>query len=222
MTPTHKDVTWKNSLKLDIFLPDGDQPTGGVQAIIYVHGGQWKSGGKSPIRAWSRKVRDDLRFAVVSIEYRLTGSATWGAQGDDVLDAVKWVKTKGSSYGIDTNRVGCLGESAGAHLCYYMATAGAANSATRLTMAVGMFGETCFLCQGYTDQFLAPLKNVYGAVMSQDYLFGFKEGTLQSLKEAESNPTSSQATQIKKVQTAEPLYQLVHVGKGKTPPIFID
>lgn len=207
-----------NGLLMDVYMPQGTSDP--VPALIYVHPGCWKEGTKNMLRAWADRFVNELGIAVVTFEYRHSDEAPWPAQGEDVLDAIRWVKTAGSTIGLDTNYVGCMGESSGAHLCLYMATAGAANWETRPNVAVSMFGQTCFLCQGYTDEFPMPYGG-YNNRTVQDELFGFDYDTLRNLKEHEGNPDAAQAKQIELVQSAEPLYQLAHVSKGNTSHIFI-
>lgn len=220
MYPTFRNIPFKNNLSLDVYKPKGN--TDPVPALIYIHGGCWKLGTKNMLRAWADRFVNDLGVAVVTFDYRLSVDAPWPAQGEDVLDAIRWVKKAGGVVGIDTDKVGCFGESSGAHLCLYMATAGAADWETRPNVAVSMFGHTCFLCNGYTDTLPMP----YGGFTNNhtifsDELFGFSNGTLWHLKQQELNPDASKNIEL--VQSAEPLYQLLHtsIPSGNTPSIFI-
>ena len=107
------------SLQLDLYLPAEQAES--VPCIVFVHGGGWKNGDKksaAKIAAWIV----DEGFAVASINYRLTDVAPWPAQIDDCYSAVRWVRKNAKQYGIDAERVGAWGTSAGGHLAALMGT----------------------------------------------------------------------------------------------------
>lgn len=101
-------------LTLDLRIPQGDGP---FPVLVWVHGGGWRSG--SPrIQPWTGS--DDpieaavlAGYAVAAVEYRLSAEAVFPAQLDDVRAAVGWLCEHGASYGVDSDRVGIWGESAG-------------------------------------------------------------------------------------------------------------
>ncbi len=107
-------------LPLDIYIPD--KAARPMPVIIWVHGGGWKGGSKSgisrPVGALSRG------YALVSVEYRLSGEAIWPAQIEDCKAAVRWTRANAGKYGLDPNRIGAWGSSAGGHLVAMMAVAG--------------------------------------------------------------------------------------------------
>jgi acetyl esterase/lipase len=55
-------------------------------------------------------------IAVVRVNYRLSSSAKWPAQGEDCLAAVVHLQRKGTALGLDPSRLVLLGQSAGAFL----------------------------------------------------------------------------------------------------------
>jgi acetyl esterase/lipase len=59
-------------------------------------------------------------YVTFNVDYRLTGDPAgehlWPAQLDDVQRAVRWVRANADRYGVDPNRVGAYGHSAGGHL----------------------------------------------------------------------------------------------------------
>jgi len=55
-------------------------------------------------------------FATVSIEYRLSGEATFPAQSHDVKAAIRWLRANAEAYGIDPDHIGLCGGSAGGGL----------------------------------------------------------------------------------------------------------
>ena len=102
--------------RLDLAMPEerGEKP---VPAIVFVHGGGWRSGDKR-----SRNfLRPTLDFAAkgyvcMTVNYRLLGEAPMPACIEDVKCAVRWLRAHAAEYGVDPNRIGAYGNSAGAHL----------------------------------------------------------------------------------------------------------
>jgi acetyl esterase/lipase len=104
-------------ISLDLYLPESD----GAPVVLFVHGGGWRAGSRgvfvphvSAVDSFDRIVA--AGFAVVSIDYRLSGEARFPAQVDDVREALAWVRKSGDTYGFDGSRVVLWGESAGATL----------------------------------------------------------------------------------------------------------
>ena len=104
---------------LDIYLPPNAQ--GKVPAVIVVHGGAYvvgskKDTAKSPLT----KLLLDNQMAVVAINYRLLPDNGYPSQTDDVNQAFNFIRTNGERYGIDTQRLAVIGESAGGQLAQYV------------------------------------------------------------------------------------------------------
>jgi len=109
-------------LTLDLHLPAAD----GVPVIVFVHGGGWRVGSKA-VFCPNISEKDSFErivaagFAVVSVDYRLSGEAHFPAQVDDVRAALAWVREAGDDYGLDASRILLWGESAGATLASLVA-----------------------------------------------------------------------------------------------------
>lgn len=109
------------SLKLDLYVPDGEGP---FPLVVWVHGGGWQSGDKglSPSGA---QVRQATRgYVVASIDYRLSGQAVFPAQSHDCKGALRWLRANASRFRIDPERVAVWGGSAGGHLVALLGTSG--------------------------------------------------------------------------------------------------
>ena len=109
------------SLMADLYLPRA--PLQPLPVIVYLHGGGWRIG--------DRRLAPDLKrffarsgFAMVSIEYRLSGEAIFPAALEDVKTAVRWLKSCAARYGLNPGRVGLWGSSAGGHLASLCAATG--------------------------------------------------------------------------------------------------
>ncbi len=109
---------------LDLLLPK--TPNGGkpLPVIVNIHGGAFRSGDKS---MGVREVADLVEsgdYAAASINYRLSGEATWPAQIHDVKAAIRWIRANAAKYGLDPDRIGVIGASAGGHLAAMLGTGG--------------------------------------------------------------------------------------------------
>src|SRR5262249_19892637 len=96
-------------------------------AIVVIHGGGWLQGNKS---SFSQK--DDLPpgniidfarqgYVAATINYRLSEEAIFPAAVHDCKNAVRFLRAHAKDYGIDPNRIGAWGNSAGGHLALMMA-----------------------------------------------------------------------------------------------------
>lgn len=111
---------------MDLYLPQTDTPS--VPVVIWLHGGGWYTGDRTlaPDLA-ATAARTGIAFA--SVEYRLSGEATFPAQLEDVLAAIRHLRTHGSQWGLDADRVGLWGASAGAHLAALSALVASSSAA---------------------------------------------------------------------------------------------
>lgn len=112
----HRDLIYSAAggldLCLDLYLP-GTRP---APLCVWLHGGGWMRGSRSD-RATERLlpvVREGV--AVAAVQYRLSGQATFPAPLDDIRAAVRWLRARAAGYGLDGERVGVWGASAGGHL----------------------------------------------------------------------------------------------------------
>ncbi len=114
-------------LMLDLYQPAGDTATA-RPAVVWVHGGGFCCGDKSS--GASANLAQEFAhygYVTVSINYRLlapngcTGGNGVSAQCDaaalaaiyDAKAAVRWLRANATTYGIDPNRIGIGGDSAG-------------------------------------------------------------------------------------------------------------
>jgi acetyl esterase/lipase len=117
----YRDLTYTEvngtSLKLDLYRPKA--PSLNLPCVVWVHGGGWKQGSKNRCPAtWLV----NHGYVVVSIDYRLTDTAIWPAQIDDCRSAIRWLRDHAVEYGLDAQRIGVWGGSAGGHLVALLGT----------------------------------------------------------------------------------------------------
>lgn len=109
------------NLLLDAYIPrDGRRSR---PAIVLVHGGGWEVGDKSGPEPYARALAAQ-GFAAFSISYSLDSQFPWPDEFEDVRQSVRWLQENAARFGIDVERMGMLGGSAGAHLAMLVATDG--------------------------------------------------------------------------------------------------
>ena len=84
-------------------------------AMVIVHGGGWRKGSSHGVRGFGEFL-SRAGFVCLCPEYRLSGEAHWPAQIEDVKCAIRFLKHHHEQLGLDKDRVGITGDSAGGHL----------------------------------------------------------------------------------------------------------
>ncbi len=147
-------ATVSEAQKLDIYLPeDGEGP---FPVILSIHGGAFMEGDKrdrvlEPM-LWGLK----RGYAVVSINYRLSGEAIWPAQIHDCKAALRWLRANAGNYKLNPEKIAAWGDSAGGHLSSMLGTTGDvahledlslghSDQSSRVQAVVNWFGPTDFL-----------------------------------------------------------------------------
>jgi acetyl esterase/lipase len=115
-------ATLSNAQKLDIYLPN--ESKGIHPVIIHIHGGAFMFGDKADKQV--TPVLEALKkgYAVVSINYRLSGEAKFPAQIQDVKAAIRFIRANAAQYQLKTDKIAVWGGSAGGHLSALAATSG--------------------------------------------------------------------------------------------------
>jgi len=102
-------------LAMDLWIP-GDARA--APAVMFVHGGGWFAGDRVHGRVLSGLLPSLLGrgMVVASIDYRLLPKTLIPDQVTDVACAVRYLRANAGQLHIDPQRIGLVGESAGAHL----------------------------------------------------------------------------------------------------------
>lgn len=100
--------------KLDIYLPN--DATGPFPVIMAIHGGGFKAGDKADGQLTPMLAGLAHGYAVVSINYRLSGEAKSPAPIQDVKAAIRWIKANAKSYQLIPGKIALWGGSAGGNL----------------------------------------------------------------------------------------------------------
>ncbi len=152
------DVTYarygNRTLEMDIYRPKDVE--GNLPAIICVHGGGWGKGSKIN-HAKPAQGLAALGFVTATISYRLSGELPFPAQIQDCKAAVRFLRANAKEYGIDPDKIGAIGHSAGGHLVALLATSGEvselegeggnADFSSAIQAAVPMGAQTDFMSE---------------------------------------------------------------------------
>ncbi len=106
----------ERKLDLDLYLPpeSGDKP---LPVVMIIPVGGWRNCQKSEGVPWLV----EHGFAVAVIECRVVPEVTAPATIHDCKAGVRWLRANGAQYGLDPDRIGSHGSSAGGHLSALMA-----------------------------------------------------------------------------------------------------
>jgi acetyl esterase/lipase len=152
----------------DLYMPEGVET---APVLVAVHGGGWQIGNRKFYVHWGPYLARH-GIAVFAIEYRLTkpGAKAYPDAVRDVRAAVEFVRANAGRYRLDPERIGLVGDSAGAHLSSLVALAGneppfaaASNAATGRIAAkvvVGFYGVYDMAAQWQHDLPVRPRDNI--------------------------------------------------------------
>src|SRR5213593_4878988 len=105
-------------LRLDIYKPS--DASNKRMALIHLHGGGFVRGSKDTL---ADRVQPSvaLGYVAIPIQYRLASEVKWPAQIEDVKAAIRWTRANAGRLGVDPDRIGVVGYSAGGHLALFAA-----------------------------------------------------------------------------------------------------
>jgi acetyl esterase/lipase len=207
------DLPYANISKsqmLDIYLPEeGDGP---FPVVLHIHGGAFAMGDKRdmPVTSYFHGLKRG--YAVVSVNYRLSGEAIFPAGLQDLKASIRWLRANQEYYHLDGNRIAACGGSAGGNYAAMLCLTPGVPELDDLSLgnhgypcdvqvAVDMFGPTDFLKM---DEQLAES--------------GFGPSDHSEADSPESRYMGAKITEIpSKVQLANPM---TYVHKDM-PPILI-
>jgi acetyl esterase/lipase len=147
----------------DLYLPKGLDK---APVVVAVHGGGWQAGNRAGYKYWGPFLARN-GYAVFAIDYRLGKAGTYPGEAYDVKAAIQFVRAKATEFGLDPERIGLMGDSAGAHLAALVALApdqfvseyrGDPNAAVpaNVKAVVGFYGVYDMLAQWQHDQIARP------------------------------------------------------------------
>jgi acetyl esterase/lipase len=167
-----------DGLKLlgDLYYPKGMAK---APVLVAVHGGGWQIGNRKMYSNWGRYLARN-GYAVFAIEYRLmkVGVNTYPGAVYDTKSAVQYIRAHAADLSVDPDRIGLIGDSAGAHLSSLVALAEHqfaseytsdenAGVSAKVKAVVGFYGVYDMQAQWQHDLAARPRDNI-----SQKFLGG--------------------------------------------------
>lgn len=106
--------------KLDIYLPSHKK--GPFPVIMAFHGGAFMDCDKADLQILPMLEGLERGYAVVSVNYRLSGEANFPAQVQDAKAAVRWIRGNAVQYKLNPDKIAAWGGSAGGYLSTMLGT----------------------------------------------------------------------------------------------------
>jgi len=114
---TDQDVpTEAGTVPVRVYTPTGPPPPGGRPALLDIHGGGFVLGSIEIEHAFATQLARELGVVVVAPEYRLAPEYPFPAGLEDCYAALRWLHEGAAHLGVDVDRVGVGGQSAGGGL----------------------------------------------------------------------------------------------------------
>jgi acetyl esterase/lipase len=89
--------------------------------VVFVHGGGFQEGFPEMLVRYANHLAA-RGYVTASIRYRLSGEAPWPACVEDAKCAVRWLRANAATLGLDPDRIGVAGNSAGGHIAAMVAS----------------------------------------------------------------------------------------------------
>lgn len=199
--------TGTRELHVDIVMPK-DAPAKPHPCVVWIHGGGWSKGThKANQAAWLA----GKGYVAASVEYRLSGEAIYPAQIQDCKAAIRFLRAHAKDYGIDPNRIGVWGGSAGGHLVACLGTTGGVKElegsegnpkeSSRVQAVCDFFGPTDLMA---SPKWLSPPPQV---------------SALLGGSPADKPELARLASPVKFVDRKDPPFLIVHGEEDKLVPI---
>ena len=171
-------------LELDLFLPT-EPMAEPVPCVVCIHGGAWMVNRRIWFEPFAKYLASK-GMAAVTIDYRMLPAVKNIDCVYDSKAAVRWVRANAGKYGIDPDRIGAIGASAGAHI---VALLGTTADVPALEGSGGNAGVSSAI-QAVVG-FATPAFKIEGAGSAKAKRFGFTEEEIKRLSPYENISSSS-------------------------------
>ena len=198
-------------LKLDLYLPA--EAKGPLPLVVWIHGGSYRAGSKNVHSPAQPMV--GMGYAVASIDYRLSQIAKFPAQIHDCKAAIRWLRANASRHGLDSNRFGVWGSSAGGHLAALVGTTGPGHDLEGDLGQTGVSSEVQAVCDwfGPTDFLAIRTSGKFRHENALSVVAELLGGPLESKREL-----AATATPLRYASAKTPPFLIMHGDQDQTVP----
>jgi triacylglycerol lipase len=95
--------------------------TGALPCILHIHGGGYVLGDAASMAAFHKPLALEVNCAIVSVDYRVAPETRFPGAVEDCYAGLAWLAATSSEIGVDSARIGVMGESAGGGLAAALA-----------------------------------------------------------------------------------------------------
>jgi acetyl esterase/lipase len=212
---TNRDIEYARvgdqSLRLDLYEPG----TAKAPLLVWVHGGAWERGSKTPMPLTGLVERG---YAVASLDFRPASASPFPGQVHEIKAAIRFLRAAAPRYGYDARRVGILGASSGGHLA---ALVGTSNGQADLEGTLGDHPNESSAVQAIVSYFGASNLTTILA-QSTPFGLGIRKPALKTLLGAlpeEDDAIARRASPIFRVDASDPPLLLLHGDQDPQMPI---
>ena len=105
-----------NPVNFWIYTPRKPEDKQDRPALFYIHGGGWVGGSPYTVENPCKLIAERADCVVINVEYSLAPEKPFPNGFNDCWAALKYLHIHADAYGIDPNRIGVAGDSAGGNL----------------------------------------------------------------------------------------------------------
>jgi acetyl esterase/lipase len=116
-----RDVTYAEAggARMQLNLARPKNTSGPLPAVLCIHGGGFRAGSREGYNKLCLTLAQ-RGFVAATISYRLAPTHQFPAAVHDTKAAVRWLRANAAKYGINPDRIGVTGGSAGGHLAQFL------------------------------------------------------------------------------------------------------
>lgn len=208
------------SQKMDIYLPENGN--GPFPVIISIHGGAFMMGDKADGQV--NPMLEGLKrgYAVVSINYRMSGEAIFPTLVHDVKAAIRYVRANAAKYKLNPDKIAAWGGSAGGYLSAMAGTSGGieqledlsqgnATYSSKVQAVVDWFGPIDFLQMDPQFKTSGKGKPDHSEANSPESKILGKQITLIPEQVARANPSTY-------ISSDDPVFFIQHGSEDRLVP----
>jgi acetyl esterase/lipase len=147
------EYTNPDNQHLQLNLARPAEVSGNSPAVVCIHGGGFRAGKRERWDDTCKKLAQ-RGYVAATVSYRLAPAYQFPAAIHDVKAAVRWLRAHADRCGIDSDRIGVLGDSAGGHLAQFLGVTGGvarfegdggnAEQSSRVQCVVNYYGPSDF------------------------------------------------------------------------------